>query len=117
MLTTERRNEFPATDKTHGSSLRIERETGNRAIKRLATLSSTKEENLSGALCAGVIRPSSEAIQLHLGTVRGFEHNETIVESQEPTEITQFPHEGCQAHGEPRFQGNVRRGERKTSRS
>ena len=53
--------------------------------------------------CAGVIRSSAEAIQLHVGAVRGSKHNETIVESQETGEVTQFSNEERQAYRESRF--------------
>jgi len=46
------------------------------------------KENETHSLCfTGIERSSTKAVQRHIRTLRSIEHRETIMESQEATEI------------------------------
>lgn len=86
-------------------------------VQTIATHWDAPTPNSCVSLCSGSLRAASEAVQLHAGAVRGSERDEAIVEPQETAEVAQFPNEGRQAHGEPHFQRDFRRGEREGARS
>lgn len=57
------------------------------------------KENETHSLCfTGIERSSTKAVQRHIRTLRSIEHRETIMESQEATEIAQFQNKEYQTY-------------------